>query len=170
MVYGLHSPLMGKREVHGVAKHGVMRSVLHNFLGTYTSRHSDYRGYWVLGHLPLDLREWTLDLVGPAPDWDAPADAARRLAILRFAQQVSKSGLATGRIREATLHVATSSEVVEGWHGNHMTEGRLVRFCARAVVDNGCVYEDEQSVFVAPHDPGKECRRAEANWGHLTSV
>ena len=29
----------------------VIKSVLHNFLGTYTSRYSDYNGYWLFGFM-----------------------------------------------------------------------------------------------------------------------
>lgn len=53
-----------------------MKSVLRGFLGTYTSRYSDYRGYWVHGQLPPDLLECTIDLLGSASLRDGPTEAA----------------------------------------------------------------------------------------------
>lgn len=34
-----------------MARRRVIKSVLHNFLGTYISRYSDFRGYWLFGFL-----------------------------------------------------------------------------------------------------------------------
>ena len=36
---------------------------------------------------------------------------------------------------------------------------------ARAAMDDGRVFQAERAVFVAPHDPRKEQRRVEADWG-----
>ena len=143
----------------------VVKSVLHNFLGTYTSRNSDYRGYWLFGQLPPDRPEWTVDLLGSAPEGDAPMDVARRLAIRRFAEQLSKSGRTLNSVREATLQVASGPKVVEGQQGDSIAEGHVVRYNARVVMGNRRVYEDERKVFVARHDPGKEMRRNEDDWG-----
>ncbi len=146
-------------KVHPVTTRRVMKSVLRNFLGTYISRYSDYQGYWLFGQLPSDLWEWTIDLLGPVPEGNAPSEAAHRLAIRRFAEQISKSRLALDAVHEATLKLDRSPEVVEGHRGSGMAKGHMVRFVARAVMDNGRVYEYENSVFVAPHDPAKEGRR-----------
>ncbi len=146
--------------------HRVMKSVLHNFLGTYTSRNSDYHGYWLFGQLPSDLREWFLNLLGPPPKRNAPADAAHRLAIRRFAEQLNKSGLTLDEVSKAELQWARSSEVVKWWRGDYMAEGRMVRLSARAEMNNGNVYEDECEFFVAPHDSGKERRRNKADWSN----
>jgi hypothetical protein len=148
-----------------MATRKVMRSVLRGFLGTYTSRYSDYRGYWLHGQLPPDLLECTVDLLGSAPLPHGPAEAARRLAVRRFAEQLHKSGLARDVVREAALHIARTAEVVEGRQGDFVVPGHIVRFSARSVMDNGRVYQDECKVFVAPHDPDKEGRRLEADWG-----
>lgn len=144
----------------------VMGSVLHNFLCTYTSRYSDYRGYWLLGQLPWsDLRQGTFDLLGLAPEGDGPAEAARRLAIHRFAEQVRKSGLTLSAVREATLQIARAQEVIRGWQGDQRADGHMVRFSAQSVMENGRVYQDDRTMFVAPHDPKKERRRHAADWG-----
>ena len=142
-----------------------MRSVLRGFLGTYTSRYSDYRGYWLHGQLPSDLLECTIDLLGSAPVRDGPTEAVRRLAVRRFAEQLHKSGLTSDVVLEATLRIARTPAVVQGRQGDFVADGNMVRFSARSVMDNGRVYQDECSVFVAPHDPDKERRRHEVDWG-----
>jgi hypothetical protein len=134
-------------------------------LGTYTSRYSDHRGYWLHGQLPSDLLECAFDLLGSARLPDGPTEAARRLAVRRFAEQLHKSGLTLDVVREATLHIARAAEMVEGRQGDFVAVGRMVRFSARSVMDNGRVYEDQRTVFVAPHDPERERRRLEADWG-----
>ena len=142
-----------------------MRSVLRGFLGTYTSRYSDFRGYWLHGQLPSDLLECTIDLPGPRLFGTDPAEAVRRLAVRRFAEQLHKSGLTSDVVREATLRIAKTPEVVQGRQGDFVADGNMVRFTARSVMDNGRVYQDECTVFVAPHDPDKERRRHEVDWG-----
>jgi len=142
-----------------------MKSVLHGFLGTYTSRNADYRGYWIHGQLPSGLQEWTIDLSGSAPVSEEPAEATHRLAARRFAEQVRKAGLTFGVVREATLQITRIPGVITGWHGDFSSDGQMIRFSARAVMDNGRIYQDERTVFVAPHDPEKERRRLETDWG-----
>jgi len=142
-----------------------MRSVLRGFLGTYISRYSDYRGYWLHGQLPSGLLECTIDLLGSAPVRDGPTEAARHLAVRRFAEQLHKSGLTLEVVREATLQIARVAEVIKGRQGDFVADGHMVRFSARSVMDDGRVYQDECTVFVAPHDPEKETRRLEADRG-----
>lgn len=148
-----------------VTRSRVVKSVLHNFLGTYTSRYSDYRGYWLHGQLPQDGGTRKLDLLGTASAGGTPESEAYRLAIRRFGEQVIKSTLTMEVVRKATLQVDTGSEVVQGWHGNRRDVGRMVRFVARAEMHTGRVFETEQKVFVAAHDPEKERRRSEEDWG-----
>jgi len=142
-----------------------MKSVLRGFLGTYTSRYSDYRGYWLHGQLPSDLLEWTINLLGSAPVSDEAIAVTCRLAARRFAEQLHKAGLTFAIVREATLQIERMPEVVKGWQGDCVSDGQMVRFCARSVMDNGRIYQDERTVFVAPHNPEKERRRLEVDWG-----
>ena len=151
--------------MHLLTTRRVMRSVLRGFLGTYSSRYSDYRGYWLHGQLPSEALECTIDLLGCAPVRDGPTEAAQRIAVRRFAEQLHKSGLTFDVVREATLQIARTVEVIKGRQGDSVADGHMVRFSARSVMDNGRVYQDECTVVVAPHDPEKERRRLEADWG-----
>ena len=46
-----------------MAKRRAIRGVLGNFLGTFTSRYSDYDGYWLFGFLVADLKDLRIDLL-----------------------------------------------------------------------------------------------------------
>lgn len=136
-----------------------MKSVLHSFLGTFTSRYSDYRGYWLFGQLPAELERFSVDLIGEAPDGDTAIEVAQRLAVRRFTEQVLQSGLDPSLVREAVLQWTGDSKQVLGRHGDFEAWGRNVDFHVRVVMDSGRVFEEQQTVFVAAHDPSKERRR-----------
>jgi hypothetical protein len=138
-----------------------MKSVLRGFLGAYTSRYSDHRGYWLHGQLPSNLRDWSVDLLGSTPASDELAEAARSLATRRFAEQLHKAGLTFDVVREATLRIERIPDLVQGPQGEFQSDGHMVRFTARSVTDHGRTYQDEHTLFVAPHDPAKERRRVE---------
>jgi hypothetical protein len=44
-----------------------MKSVLAGFLGTYTSRYSDLRGYWLHGQVPFHNVDLDVDLLATPP-------------------------------------------------------------------------------------------------------
>ena len=136
--------------------------VLDNFLGTYTSRNSDYGGYWLLGQLRVNQREWTVDLLGTPPTENTPEDAGHRLAIRKFAEQVNKAGLTLHVVREARLRLARTPQAVEGQHGDFRANGNMVRCSASASLSTGSTFERECLIFVAPHNPKKERRSSRA--------
>lgn len=142
-----------------------MKSVLDGLLGTYTSRYSDLRGYWLHGQLPFDTSEYHIDLLAMPSDTDAPLDVAQRLAIRGFLEQLTKAGLDATLIRSADLQIRMQSETVIGWQSDHRSDGHMVEFAAIAVMDNGRTYERKRTVFVAPHDPRKEHQRLPEYWG-----
>lgn len=138
--------------------------MLHNFLGTFTSRHSDHRGYWLFGQLPADLDRWSLDLRGDPPAGESPVDVARRLAIRRFNEQVCKAGLDRSVVAEALLSWSRAEPFL-GWQGDHLVSGHRVELRARVVTDMGRAVERRHTCFVAPHDPIRERRRLPVDWG-----
>lgn len=143
----------------------VIKSALAGFLGTFTSRYSDYEGYWLLGLVEPELRQSTLDLLAGAPRDPTPSAAWRRLAVRRFAEQVAKSGLTLAIVREAVLETAARPGSEVGRADEHRAEGHTVDFVVRVVLDTGRAYERTASVFIAPHDPARERRRVKAQWG-----
>lgn len=143
----------------------VLHSVLHDFLGTFTSRYSDYRGYWLFGQLPNDIDQWSIDLLGDSPSGDTPTDAAHRLAHRRFAEQMQKSGLGRSVVREAMLRFERDPQPILGRRGEHEAWGSKVTMVVRVVTDVGSVIERRQTIFVAAHDPDQEGRRRPEDWG-----
>ena len=146
----------------------VMKSVLMGFLGTYTSRYSDFGGYWLHGQLPMGLQHYHFDLMALAEAntftlgltiKEKVREAARRLAIRRFSEQLEKSGLNVDVVREATLQIRMKPALVNGRQGDEFSQGHMVEFVADALMDNGRRYQKESIVFVAPHDPSKERQR-----------
>lgn len=142
----------------------VLTSVLHNVLGTFASRYSDHRGYWLLGQLPADLDRWVVDLMADPPEGESTIDVARRLAVRRFKEQLGKSGFDASVVREAEL-AWTRQEPAFGWQGEYRAQGRRVELRMRVVTDKARIVERRRSVFVAVHDPGKESRRLPIDWG-----
>ena len=147
-----------------MASRRVLKSVLHNFLGTFVSRYSDHGGYWLLGQIPADLDRWVVDLLEDPPEGESPLEVARRIAWQRFREQLVKAGLDMAVVREASLSWQRH-ETALGWQGEHEAQGHRVELQARAVTDTGVLIERRQSSFVAVHDPARERRRMPLNWG-----
>jgi hypothetical protein len=137
-----------------------IKAVLHNFLGTYTSRYSDYEGYWLFGMLVADLGEVQIDLLRPGGDVGlaAPVAAAVQLATQRFREQMAKAGIPVSRASEARLNITRLPDPRSGAVNGRICVGHDVRFLVQVVSDHGKTYESETCVFVAPHDSRVEQR------------
>jgi hypothetical protein len=137
-----------------------IKGVLHNFLETYTSRYSDYDGYWLFGVLIEELEQFNINLLdtGCGTTESAPMTAAVQLAATKFQEQMGKAGLSMSCIREARLAATKSSNLRNGYVNGHRSTGFDISFIARAVSHGGKSYECRKSVFVAPHDPDVELR------------
>ncbi len=149
-----------------MASSRVIKGVLRSFLGTYSSRYTDYRGYWLFGFLVSELDELVVNLLSPGAVGPQPALAtAQKLAATKFEDQVRKAGIRPAQIREAWLSMKRSPEAARGSVNDHPCAGWPVTFQAGALMDNDRRYEDKEVVFVAPHDPQVERRRHEKDWG-----
>jgi hypothetical protein len=142
-----------------MATRRIIKSVLRNFLGTLTSRYSEWHGYWLFGFVVNDLERLDHDLLIPvagSPD-ETPLAHIRSLATMKFLEQLSKARLDPIHIREATLILERLAGRVEVQEGNRYTSsGYRVRFMVSATTDLGKVYECEEIVAVAPHDRAHE--------------
>src|SRR5688572_17083750 len=118
----------------------ILKSVWHNFLGTYTSRYSDYGGYWVFGFLIPNLESVEFDLLANKTcERNSPIEFARNLASKAFADQVNKSRIAIGVIKEARLRIEKLPGVVAGLVNGYPSDGHLIRFFATVKMDTGRV-------------------------------
>ncbi len=136
----------------------VLRGVLHSFLQTYTSRNSDYRGYWLWGQLVGELDELAFDLLADADPPATLVGAAHRRASTAFAEQVRRSGLSASRIAEASVRLVRQLEPAEGMVNGLRRTGFRLRFEARAVTDTGRRFDASRIVFAAPHYSNGEYR------------
>ena len=134
--------------------------VLHNFLGTYTSRYSDYEGYWIFGLLVNELEELRIDLLSlnESSTEKTPIETAKLIAAQKFKEQIEKAGGTLACIREAHLDIKKLPGSENGIVNGRVCTGFTARFAARAVSDHGKAYEGEMSIFVASHNPQVELR------------
>ena len=137
-----------------------IKGALRNYLGTLTSRYSDFDGYWVLGMVIADLSAATVDLISDSNDVtdSAPMAAFILLARQRFHEQVAKQRLPASFIGSARLEITRSPVQAEGNVNGHVARGYEVTFAAHVESDLHRTYTSKMSVFVAPHDAAIETR------------
>ena len=141
----------------------VIKSALANFVGTYVSRYSDYRGFWLFGFLVDGPPELRIDLLeNAANSSNIAVETARKYATEKFAKQCEKAGVAPAHISEAWLTITRLPGRVRGPVNGRSSDGCNVKFAAAAITDQGRRYNAERVVFVAPHDPTIEQRSARA--------
>jgi len=146
-----------------MATRRAIRGVLGNFLGTYTSRYSDYNGYWLFGFLIDDLGDLRIDLLQTsAVESTNPLGVAIRSAVVKFADQLQKARLVGSQITEAWLIIQKLPGVVKGSINGVSCVGDNVNFSVEAVMDGGRKYERKQVVFVASHNATVELRSMRA--------
>lgn len=136
-----------------------IHSVLHNFLGTYTSRYSDHQGYWLFGFIVTEVDELQFDLLNrnARVRRSAVLDVAEQLAATKFIEQLEKAVIPIQWIREARLVISTSRSR-NGIINRHLKSGVELHVRVSAVSDLGIQYESTVFLFVAPHDPSVELR------------
>ena len=147
-----------------MATRKAIKGVLDNFLGTFTSRYSDYAGYWLFGFLVTEVEPLNFDLLATPTQSDAsPVSIAANLAVQKFHEQLAKHGLNRSCLHAASVSVEWLPLTVAGQVNSHQTTGHQVRVSASAVTDRGRRYQSERSFFVAPHDPRIELRSTRAD-------
>lgn len=138
-----------------------LRGALHNYLGTLTSRYSDFDGYWILGLIVDDLGETTtIDLLDDSRlDVEpTPLAAFARLARAKFREQIARQRIPASFVRSAAVEITKPATRTEGCVNGHVTAGYSVGFSARAESDLHTIYVSKISVFVAPHNATIERR------------
>jgi len=147
-----------------MATRRAFKGVLHNFLGTYTSRYSDYDGYWVFGLIEEYLDGFRMDLLGSTEALQGGPQLAQAVKIARekFAEQLGKERFPNSWVREAKLEIIRSNTLSKKSTLNachtRFHNGHDYIFTARLVTDMGGTYNAECRTFIAPHDPSREHR------------
>jgi len=142
-----------------------IQGVLRNFLGTYTSRYSDYEGYWLFGLLANDVEQLTIDLLNPKTSSleSKPQAFAAELAKTKFKEQLEKNGIASAWFLRAHLEIKKLPSSKNGPVNGRPMAGHDFRFIVQAVSDTGKIYETETKLFIAPHNPSIELRSTRAD-------
>jgi hypothetical protein len=130
---------------------------LHNFLGAYTSRYSEFDGYWLFGFVvdKFDLLEFDL-LAQVRPAGSAEMIAAFDLARKSFHQQLDRARFDPSIVRQAKLTITRSLASVEQCVNGSLRAGRHLKFEIQVVRDDGKSHSRATKVFVAPHNPTLE--------------
>jgi hypothetical protein len=137
-----------------------LRAVLHNALGTYLSRYSDYDGYWLFGFLVPRLIELRFDLLRRSEHADMIEIRAAERAVSAFREQLAKAGLPLDRIRSADLSLRREMALVDLDIDGVPARGWAVVATARAETKSGLRFERRSVVRVAAHNPAVERRSA----------
>jgi hypothetical protein len=138
----------------------VLQGALEGFLGTYTSRNSDFDGYWLFGFLVSDFPLLEIDLLGASGgDTRTPEGRACELARARFLQQVERAALSLDVVEAAQLVIQLEGPA-EALVNGRVRSAFEVQVAVTAVSTWGRVFRAERRLFVAPHDPGREQRSA----------
>lgn len=134
-----------------------LHALLHNFLGTFTSRYTQRDGYWLFGFV-VEGPDLDVDLLGPPPEDAAALTTAEAWAVALFRDQLRKARLDPSRIVAAGLRSSASPDEVTREVDGTDRRGRDLRFEAQATAPSGRVAVVACTLFVAPHDPSVERR------------
>ncbi len=139
-------------------KAGRLAGALDGFLGTLTSRNTDYQGYWLGGLVESRLDGLEIDLLATPPATEDAFGAAARIASHRFREQIARAGLDWERIVRARLQVAFEGELTTRRFNGSTFEGHVAKFVASASLDTLRILTRYTRVFVAPHSQDREMR------------
>jgi hypothetical protein len=143
-----------------------IKGLLRNFLETYSSRNADFGGYWLFGLIlnDLDVLEVNL-LANQTKPSGSPMVAAETIAIEKFRNQTNKAGFDLPDFREAGLCITRQQGTGEGLANGGRSNGQMILLKCRVLTNGGKTFEDEQLIFVAPHDPKRESQSVRAKQG-----
>jgi len=136
----------------------VLTGVLHNFLGTLTSRYTEFDGFWLFGFIVPSFPELDIDLLALPEVADlTPEGVFRSVACGRFAEQLGKAGLERARLEQAVLYWRRSDArpVPSVWG---LREGYRVVFEVFTSVASGRKFRRATSRFILAHNPKLESR------------
>ena len=130
-----------------------IRGALNNFLATYTSRNSDYDGYWLFGLLVKDLVHLDFDLLKEfkEPSRPTPLQFAEISAARIFRYQMQKAGVSAPRIAEARLKITKTPDTISNFQGHRAWTAHVLRVHAHVKSNHGRLFTAETTVLAAPH-------------------
>jgi hypothetical protein len=146
-------------------RHRVIKGVLHNFLGTYVSRNSDFEGYWLFGFIVEEIQQVRINLINKnLDDSNRRIMIAERVAIQRFTELANKAGMQMSWLNEAYLEITKLISPLDVYVNDRLCTGYKLLFKVHVETDLGISYENSSSLIVAPHNPEIEKRRRKDDW------
>src|SRR4051794_32559527 len=123
-----------------------IKGVLGNFLETFTSRYSDYDGYWLFGFLVNEMEQLTINLLqsNTCAGASIPMAFAFKLAPLKFKEQMEKAGLEISCLKEACLVIKKPPQHGRGVVNGRFCDGYYFSFLAKAGYQAGKTYESHR--------------------------
>lgn len=145
-----------------------LTGVLGNFLDSFTSRYSDFDGYWLFGLLVEEANSVSFDLLRPEGNRTSPIlNSASRTARAKFAELLEKARVPAEFVSSAEVGLTKLMPPRNGMAGGRCRHGYRVVVSAEAVSDLGKRYVSKRVIFVAPHDPSVEHRSTRRISGDL---
>lgn len=135
-----------------MASRADIHAVLHNFLGTFISRYTNYQGYWLFGFLVPEIDRIEIDLLQAArtPDTASAMEVTVLTATEKFREQALKAGVMQW-IQTATLTIEKLAGTVQMQIEAHEMTAYSLSLTARATSDLGRDYTHSRTIYVAPH-------------------
>src|SRR5258706_13233250 len=118
-----------------------LKGVVHNFLGTYTSRYSDDEGWWVFGLAEAKLADVHVDLLGTLDRADDPLLEATQMAQSKFAEHLFKAKIPSSFVREVQLSITLPPEQSRGQVNGRRCHLPISAFSVRVVSVFGNMFE-----------------------------
>jgi hypothetical protein len=142
-----------------------LTGVLYGFLDTFTSRYSDYDGYWIFGLLVREGDEVSLNLLHTNSNFEESViiSAATGIARAKFNEIRQKFHIPAEFVSEGRVLVSKLEPATLGLVNGRTSKGHLYSVCAEATSDLGKKYTARKTIFIAPHDPAVEHRSTQRN-------
>lgn len=139
-----------------------LKSVLHNFLGSFTSRYTDYNGYSFWGFVLPYLDFYEIDLLKRNKNYTENillnefSDLANRI----FLDQLGKHRIETYEILKAKLifTIVDSSQTIDV--NGYLTNASTIKVYAEAQTGLYRIYDKTMYITVAKHNPEIEFKSA----------
>lgn len=136
-----------------------LKGVMHSFLRSFTSRYSDYDGYWIFGLVTCELNKLTINLMDVENTTNNevvlfPAQLGQR----EFKEQTDKAKLPMHFVRQAQMNVSQSTATTKGFVAGHLCTGHIYTFSIQVISDLGRPFRATTHKFIAPHNPAVEHR------------
>ncbi len=130
--------------------HRAIKALINNFLGTYVSRYTDHRGFWIFGLWVNEHEFQSIDLLSPAAEGDSVSASAENLAKARFSEQSTKFGFSHDDFSAVSVSITRSSELVHGHAGNRPVLGYRLTLTVRVISASGREHSASCESFAEP--------------------